>query len=258
MEEEIKELYDRYEEVLFERDEILKEADQIWFAYLNEFGVKMSELFEKKISCIGLKKRIAFCQTKINHNKSIDIDQLNDEMERYLAEYNHKLHDMKQETELAKSGEAISKVTHDAVKRLYRKLAKKIHPDINPKTEKNYDLSVLWLRLLAAYNNNDLKEMMELDFLISKALEDEDDLEERYNVDEIENQIAAIESEIQECKTSEPYIFTIILDDEDEIAEKHRELDEEIVQYSEYEKELDQVYKQLILKAGVDLNYKLY
>ncbi len=83
-------------------------------------------------------------------------------------------------------------------------------------------------------------------------------MEERYNVDEIENQIAAIESEIQECKTSEPYIFTIILDDEDKIAEKHRELDEEIVQYSEYEKELDQVYKQLILKAGMDLNDKLY
>ena len=65
-----------YEALLLERDQLEKEADSIWIAYVQEFGELEAKLFERKIDSIRRKKAIAFAQQRINRGEAIDPEEM--------------------------------------------------------------------------------------------------------------------------------------------------------------------------------------
>ena len=79
--------YDRYEELLMQRDQLRKEADIYHGLYVREFGDLHLQIFEKQIACIRKKKLIGYYQLAMNRGDAINqatIDALiNDEMENY-------------------------------------------------------------------------------------------------------------------------------------------------------------------------------
>ena len=60
--------YERFEELLLKRDEILKEAAMNQIRYIRECGTLMLESFRVKSECLKFKKKLAYCQMMINHN----------------------------------------------------------------------------------------------------------------------------------------------------------------------------------------------
>jgi hypothetical protein len=66
---------------------------------------------------------------------------------------------MIEENQAAKNTGKVTEAELLQIKRIYRRMVKKIHPDINPLTNTNEDLKGLWQRLVIAYDCNDLKEM---------------------------------------------------------------------------------------------------
>ena len=64
--------YEEYEALLLERDQVEKEAGQIWTAYMKEFGQLIVDVFEKKVESIKRKKIIAYYQMQINRGEKID------------------------------------------------------------------------------------------------------------------------------------------------------------------------------------------
>ncbi len=86
--------YDRYEELLLERDALKKEAFAWKQEYTRIFGERMLQLFEKKIACIQKKKTIAFCQTFLNRGEAIDRAVLRTFIETEMEEYNKQLQQM--------------------------------------------------------------------------------------------------------------------------------------------------------------------
>lgn len=52
--------YEEYENLLLERDQITKEAGQIWTVYLQLFGKLITDNYEEKLECIKCKKTIAY------------------------------------------------------------------------------------------------------------------------------------------------------------------------------------------------------
>ena len=82
---------DHYIELLARRDQLRKEALIYEDDYLREFGEEMYQLFEEKVRCIELKKKIHFCQTARNHGRVIDMIKMDEYLSLEMKEYYEKL-----------------------------------------------------------------------------------------------------------------------------------------------------------------------
>ena len=248
--------YGKYEDLLFKRDALRKEAYLYDRAYIREFGDLILELFELKLDCIRKKKTIEYCQIFVNKGQSVDQDALQAYLQKEMEEYQRQLDDMIEDNEAAKKSRKISEADLLKIKRIYHRLVKKIHPDINPMTEATDELLCLWMRLRAAYNCNDLKEMEEVEVLVNALLEKLDLGTIDINIPDIEEKIAELEEEIETIKNTDPYRYKYLLEDIVSVRQKKEELEKEIKEYKEYGKQLDEILDGLI-KKGVKITWRM-
>ncbi|MBR3635488.1 MAG: hypothetical protein IKN47_04765 [Lachnospiraceae bacterium] len=248
--------YGKYEDLLIKRDALRKEAFQYDRAYIREFGNLILELFELKLDCIRKKKTIEYCQIFVNKGQSVDQDALQAYLQKEMEEYQKQLDDMIKDNEAAKESHRISEVDLLKIKRIYHRLVKKIHPDINPLTEENDDLLCLWMRLKAAYNCNDLKEMEEVEVLVNLALEKLDLGTLEISIPDIDEKIAEIEEEIEKIKNTDPYRYKYLLEDINAVKQKKEDLEKEIREYIEYGEQLDEILDGLMQK-GVRFTWRM-
>ena len=249
--------YDRYENLLIERDNLRKDAGSIQIAYIKEFGDLINKSFAAKIDCIKLKKQIAFCQMSVNKGETIDMDVLNQYISKAMEEYNKQLDEMYSDTEMAKNSRMSSEATVLEVKRLYRRLVKRIHPDINPKTKDLPQLNDLWQRVVSAYHANDKDELEELEVLIDKAFKDLGDEIITIEIPNIRQKIEALEKEIEEIRSTDPYQYRYLLENDELIQEKKDELHKEIGEYNGYRRELQNIFDEMLLQNGVKYKWQM-
>ena len=248
--------YAEYEELLLKRDNVRKEAGLYEKAYIAKFGDMIVAIFEKKIECIKKKKSISYIQAKINRGESIDTDALEKYIQEQTAEYNEKLLDMIRENEEAQSGKTLTEKTIKMIKRLYHKLAKLIHPDINPITNEDERLKNLWNMVVVSYNHNNLDELEEAEILINHVLEEMQlDIME-IEIPDIDKKIARVKEEIYQIMENNPYQYKYLLENPDAVSEREKELDEEYKNYCNYEKELDEILNRLT-ESGAKFVWKM-
>lgn len=231
-------LYERYENLILQRDRLLKEGELYRLNYLREFGDKITESFQLRIDCISLKKSISFCQAKINAGKEIDPISMQEYIDAHMLAYAEQLKDLTAMVKAGKTMKPISLLDAEAIKRIYRKVAKRLHPDICPLTAENPELMEFFQKVLMAYRANDLKAIREAETLINHFLQE---LGEEPFSGEIENlpeKITDLEAEISNILSTEPYSFKLLLEDDEAMGKKHKELDEEIEYYRNYKSEL--------------------
>ena len=248
--------YSRYEELLLMRDQLRKEAGIYHGLYVKEFGELHLALFEKQISCIKKKKMISYYQMAINRGGVIDQAEIDALLAKEMQAYQQKLQDMLDENSAAKGMKTISSVKLLQIKRIYRRIAKQLHPDINPMTEEIPELMELWNAVMTAYNCNSLEDMEEAEVLVNKALERLDMGYTEIEIPNLAEKIEAVEEEIERIRETDPYQYKYLLDDPEAVREKRRDLEEQIRNYAEYEKELDSVIEGL-LKSGVKIIWKM-
>ena len=232
--------YKRYEELIFERDRLEKEADQIGLAYTRTFGQLMTDVYEEKIECIKLRKMIAFYQAAANRGEQADMEEMIAYLQQEMAEYYANLEHMVRRNEAAKKSRVITEYEEKRIKALYRHIAKLLHPDIHPEVREDDFLMDLWTAAATAYHANDLKRLMDVEIMIQKALKDGAP-PSGMGLVEINARIEEIEEEIEEIRTTEPYIWHELLDDEAAKQKRITELKAELEQYREYRRGLEQV-----------------
>ena len=164
--------YDRYEELLLERDRVRKEAGQIWTVYVKTFGQLMTDLFEEKVACVRQKKLIGYYQAAANRGEPIDAEALDRKLEQEMASYQKELQRMVKEHKACMEAGVSTNYEAERAKTLYRRLAKLLHPDIRPETDREEVLMKLWIRITESYGRNDVKDLAELEVLARKALAD--------------------------------------------------------------------------------------
>ena len=223
--------YDEYEQLLLKRDHYRKEAGQILISYTKEFGELINAVFEKKIECIRLKKSISVCQTFINRGETIDADKMNAQIQREMALYYAQLEEMLASTRAAKESTIIPAAVVLEVKRVYRKLAKLLHPDINPRTNESEELKDLWNRITIAYHSNNLEELKELEVLALSAVD-------RFGAGDITIDIPDIEESSVR------------------ISEKKGALQAELKEYEEYGQSLQKMLDELLMKTGRKITWR--
>ena len=243
--------YSRYEELLMRRDAVRKESFQLEREYVKVFGDLILKVFEVKIDCIRKKKTIEYCQAFVNRGQSIDQDAMQEHLRREMAEYQERLENLIKDNEASKNSKKVSQADLQKIKKIYHKLVKNIHPDINPVTNENEELKGLWQRLIIAYNCNDLKEMQETEILINKTLEKLDMGAMDVEIPDIEEKIEQITAEIEAIKSVDPYQYKFLLDDEEAVRSKKDDLRAELKEYEDYGKQLDEVLEGFVSKGAV-------
>ena len=249
--------YVRYEELIMQRDRLKKEAFQANQEYIRVFGERICSLFACKVSCIRKKKMISYCQAILNHGGEIDREDLNRYLENEMAEYQKELDDLLKAKKAAEGAHSVSEVELLEIRKLYRSLVKRMHPDRNPKLAENEDIINLWNEIVIAYNCNDLKRLQELELLANTFL-NRVGLEEQLKIEipNIEKRIAEIEAEIDTIKNTDPYLYKVLLDDPNAVREKEKALDEEIADYGEYERQLEEILDG-IMAEGVKITWMM-
>lgn len=245
--------YEEYENLLLERDQVTKEAGQIWTVYLQHFGKLITDNYEEKLECIKCKKTIAYYQNALNHGGMVDSAAMEKYMEQEMAEYYANLRRMLKDNENANNAGTSTPYEVARAKTLYRRLAKLIHPDINPETDHSEVLQELWQRILIAYHHNDVKELSELEVLVRKALKELGTEEVKVDIPDIEEKIEALRAEIEGIKQTEPYSLRYLIEDEEAAEKKKAELREELETYQKYRKELNEVILQMLQSGGLKI-----
>lgn len=242
--------YERYEELLLKRDQLYREACSIETSYVKEFGDLLLRDFELKIGCIKKKKMIAYCQTAINHGEAIDVTDMNEQIKRSMEIYNMQLKEMMKSKKDAEESKVSPAYKVERAKRAYRRLAKCIHPDINPAAFANEEIRSLWGRIVAAYHANDDEELDNLEVLVRKVLKDNGELVSTPVIDDIDERMEKLEEEINSIITTVPYVYIDLLSDEAKVQAKKDEIMKEIEEYTRYSEELSEMLRRLMLEGG--------
>ena len=248
--------YEKYEELLLCRDDLKKQAFLYERAYVREFGELILEVFRLKLESIRKKKTIEYCQVFVNRGENIDQNALEAYLTKELAKYKKQLDEMIKDNEAAKNSSIVSEADLLKIKRIYHHLVKKIHPDISPVTNENEELKGLWLRMIVAYNCNNLKEMEEIEVLVNAFLDKLNLGTIDITIPDIDDKIAELELEIERITATDPYRYKYILEDPDAVSQKKEDLRREIKEYEDYGKQLDEILSGL-LQNGVTLTWRM-
>ena len=242
--------YDEYEELLLTRDQLEKEAGSTWTAYMIAFGQLITDIFEEKISCIRTKKMISLCQAAVNRGKAIDLTAVQETVEKEMASYYTDLRELIEDHRRCKESKTVSPYAVRRSKELYRRIARLIHPDTHPGTDRDETLSYLWGETVAAYHRHDVKRLSELVILVNKTLSGNGTAAERPDIPDIDDKIAEVRDEIRHIQTEEPYTLKVILEDPEALAGKKKELEDELDSYKKYGEELGRILSDLIDSGG--------
>lgn len=245
----------RYEELLMRRDKLKKEALFYDWEYIRKFGDKILRNFQLKLECIRKKKTISYCQMALNRGGQVDTMAMLEYLQQVMAEYQKQLDDMVTDNENAKKSQQVSESDLLEIKKIYRRLAKKLHPDMNPKAAENPKLRELWERISVAYRCNQLENLRELELLANAAMAECGAGEFSTDISDLEEKIAKVEAEIELILNTDPYLYKELLKDPEAVEEKNAELDEEYAAYEDYARQLDAILEDLKQK-GVTLEWQ--
>ena len=236
---------------ILERDNlVLIECKNLSVKYYTTIGVYEYKVFEKYCAIQRIKRKIELIQMYLNRDEAVYIPAVEAQLDKEYAEYAQRLdeflNDINTADDLSKCGYLSPEETAE-LKKLYRSIVKRLHPDLNPNiTEQQLEL---FRKAVEAYENGDLETLKTIDFLIDSV--DTIDLSEssvdrlKEQIRRCKEQIERLDSEMREVKSSFPYNKKEILEDEarihDEIEELKKTLDNYREIYAAYEQRLKTV-----------------
>ncbi|MBE5924693.1 MAG: hypothetical protein E7271_09550 [Lachnospiraceae bacterium] len=249
--------YEEYEELLVRRDQLFKEAGSYMTGYTAEFGDLITANFELKIECIKKKKAISYCRRRINRGLGIDGNSMQAELDKEMNLYYVQLKGMIDDTENAKNAEKVGEYRYSRAKKIYRRLAKRLHPDINKKTNDNDILKEYWNRIVVAYHKSDIEELEDLEVLVRNTMEELGDVGFEIDYSDIEKRIERVERQINDIINTEPYIYGEILNSEERKEELKNNLQEEHDDYEQYLDTLSKSLDDMLREGGVEVIWKM-
>lgn len=227
-----------YELLLQTKAKLEKECEHLSLEYTREFGDELVRIFELKVECITLKKKIAFCVKKKNKNQTIYADELENFIDAEILKFQDELEDLIEYNKNVKvhfaNAIAVPFEDNKKIKKLYHAIAHMIHPDLHPELIGNLLIEEIWEKTVDAYRRNLLDVLKECYDHILLLVKDKEDIE----IENLEEKIKKLEEEIKDIKEHEPYKYKFMLKNEVEVAELHEEFNNQIRDYEEYKETL--------------------
>ena len=250
--EEIKQLKEDIANLYEEKDELTYHiCKNIETEYMSKIGIMEYKLYEFQCRILRIKRKIELYQMKINRQEKADEEEIEEKLEEEYKEFEAKLNKMSTDLENVlnrKSLKTLSEEESKELKSCYRKLIKKLHPDLNKEnTERNKNLL---LQVTHAYENGDLETIKNLELLTEEISETE-----KFEVGELEelkqskkrytSVIQELLKTIKQIKGSFPYNKKEFLKSDVLVEKRKEELKDEMKMCKEIYRQLEDILKQL-------------
>ena len=230
-------LKNEIEKLRIELSMLLLERDELQFVicknietnYILKLGVIEYKAYEVQCAALRLKRKIDLIQAKKNRQEKVivsDIEKILDiEFLEYKKKIDEQINKINEALEINKA-KVLSNEESKELKKLYRKIVKVLHPDINPNVTKAQ--AKLFNNAVTAYKNGDLETLRIIDDMLggSPLQETNDDAitrlaEEKHRLNKL---LKSIKENIKEIKSKYPYIMKEILEDKEKLEQKKLEL----------------------------------
>jgi len=239
--------------LFLERDELtFHTCRDLKTAYMLKFGALEYKVYEWQCKVLRMKRKVELVRIQMNKSELVDIAAIDVQLDIEYAEYMNNLdkmtNDINEALFLEKNGRLLSKEETAEIKKLYRTIVLRLHPDVNP------DITA-WERQLfdnavTAYKEADLETLRSILLLM--------DTEKQGNVEtsntlkqlderklKLEEQINSMQKKISIIKTSFPYDKKALLSDKSLILEYTGNLNNLISDYKKahkiYESQLREI-----------------
>ena len=225
--------------LLLERDELqFVICKNIETEYMLNLGSIEYEAYEAHCTALRLKRKIELIQAKKNRQEKVIISAIEEVLDNEFAEYQKQLDEQinKMNDALKRSkAEVLTDEENKELKKLYRKIVKALHPDINP------DVSEAQVNLfdnaVQAYKNGDLGTLRIIGEMVGNSPLPEQHKDALTQLseekDRLQNLLKAIRDSIEEIKSEYPYTMKEILADKEKTEQKKQELASILSQYTE-------------------------
>lgn len=245
-------LKDEVEKMRTELSMLLLERDELQFVicknieteYMLKLGGIEYKAYEAQCAALRLKRKIELIQAKKNRQEKVVISAVEKILDNEFAEYQKQLDEQinKMNNALKRSkAEVLSDEESKELKKLYRKVVKALHPDINPEvTQAQINL---FDNAVQAYKNGDLNSLRIIGEMVgSEPLQKhhKDAMKQlACERDRLQSLLKSIRDSIDKIKADYPYTMKEILEDSEKTERKKQELENVLAQYNE----LISVYK---------------
>ena len=209
---QVKELREKIVSLVMQREDILLQKNPLIEAdYMVKIGAYEVKMAEAELAVRRAKKKLALCQSRANADEDVVEDEVEEELDAELEQWMLDLSEKQMKfysllDRRSKSSE-MGKIDSKRLKELYRKLCKKLHPDLNPllsDQERN-----LFTGVQKAYEQGDVATLEAYAWI----LEDEDEVDdESKDVEELIADVALLEAQVsvqeemlEKVKNSYPY-----------------------------------------------------
>ena len=225
--------------LLLERDELqFVICKNIETEYMLKLGSIEYKAYKAQCAALRLKRKIELIQAKKNRQEKVIISAIEETLDSEFAEYQKQLNEKieKKNHALKRSNdEVLSNEDNKKFKKLYRKIVKALHPDINP------DVSEAQVQLfdnaVSAYKNGDLNTLKIIGEMVgnSPLPEQHKDALTQLNEEKerLQNLLKVIRDSIEQIKSKYPYTMKEIIEDEEQTEQKKKELENILSQYNE-------------------------
>lgn len=235
--EKIRKLKEDLEALLLEREHLRSViCVNIQREYTLVFGGLEYQLYKASCDYLRLRRKKDLIQAKKNRKETIQLEAIEARLDEEFLEYKKKLDEKMEEVNQAlkaSSKEFLSEEETKALKKLYKQLVKRLHPDLNPSaTEAEIEL---YYRATEAYKRGDLKALRLIDAVVEGSVAKDDepssgvDLEKE--AERLQGLIDEVRGDIERIQSTPPYTWRIYLEDERKKAEKLRQLKEELASF---------------------------
>ncbi len=205
---EVKKLKNKLSELIYEYDSLVNhKGPYLEHLYVSIFGFDEYMMYKLELKIKILKRKIQLIRIQINHEKDINPDEIENTLNREFDEYEKQIDAQLDDLNhiMDKKFVKLPEKEVKEIKKVYRQLVKKLHPDLNPKQsayEKN-----LFHQATMAFNTNDLGKLKSLNYLCG-------DEEDSSQIEDLILSVTDFENKINDLKKEYPFNKEKLLSDE--------------------------------------------
>lgn len=205
--------------------------------YVVKLGALQHQLLQLQIDIQRTKREIDIIQAALNRGETVDDQMIQQQLENEFEGWKAKLDGQLKEITDAELRLSSLMSPEDSVelRKLYRVLAKKLHPDVNP--DQSQESQNLWIQVQSAYEMGDLKQLQAL-HILAEDIPDNYDLPGSIDLlrkrrSDLKEQVTNMLQKMAELRKLPIFQWEQCLQDSESLAEEQRLIREQIEQASE-------------------------